>query len=202
VKIFAIHGSPRDKGNTEILLDAFLEGVAEGGLEFEKIKLYELKFSPCIACGECDHLGECVLKDDMTLLYEKYLTSDLLVVATPIFFYSHPAMVQAFFERFQAFWAKKYKLNHSHPYGKNPKGILLSLGATKGKKLFEALVRTFKYVMDAGWGTYSGGLFFRGIDKRGEILDYPEYLEKAKTLGKEVFSLPEEKWSLVRDLSP
>ncbi len=202
MKILAIHGSPRDRGNTELLLEAFIEGVVEKGGQVEKIKLYHLKFSPCIECGECDHLGECVLQDDMTWLYEKYLSSDLLVVSTPIFFYSHTSMVQAFFERFQAFWARKYKLNLPHPQGKNPKGILLSLGATKGKKLFEALVRTFKFVMDAGWGTYSGGLFFRGIDKKGEILNYSEILEKVKHLGKEVVTLPEEKWSLDRSSTP
>ncbi|MEZ0343933.1 MAG: flavodoxin family protein [Caldimicrobium sp.] len=202
MKILAIHGSPRDSGNTELLLNAFIEGLREGKVEIEKIKLYQLKFSPCIECGECDHLGECVLQDDMTWLYDKYLDADFLVVATPIFFYSHTSMVQAFFERFQAFWARKYKLNLPHPYGKTPKGILLSLGATKGKKLFESLVRTFKFVMDAGWGTYAGGLFFRGIDKKGEILNYPEILEKAKTLGKEVATLPEDKWSLDKSSTP
>jgi len=202
VKLLAIHGSPRLKGNTELLLSAFLEGVKEAGGEFELFHLYQLKFMPCIECGECDHLGECVLKDDMQILYEKYLGADLLVVATPIFFYSHTSMVQAFFERFQAFWARKYRLSLPHPLGKNPKGILLSLGATKGKKLFEGLVRTFKFVMDAGWGTYVGGLFLRGIDKKEEILNYPEYLEKARLLGKEVILLPEEKWTLDRNSAP
>jgi len=202
MKILAIHGSPRLKGNTEHLLSSFLEGAKEGGATTELVHLYKLKFMPCIECGECDRLGECVLKDDMHELYARYLEADLLVVVTPIFFYSHTAMVQAFFERFQAFWARKYRLGLPHPLGKNPKGLLLSLGATKGKKLFEGLIRTFKFVMDAGWGTYAGGLFFRGIDKKGEILEHPEYLEKAKTLGKEVVLYPEESWDLERSPTP
>lgn len=202
MKILAIHGSPRRGGNTEILLDAFIEGAKSAGALVEKVSLYEHKFSPCIECGECDHLGECVLRDDMDGLYGKYLESDLLVVATPIFFYSHTSYVQAFFERFQAFWARKYRLGLPHPLAKTPKGILLSLGATKGKKLFEGLVRSFKFVMDAGWGTYAGGLFFREIDKKGDILKHPEALQKALNLGKSVVLSPEENWDLDRSATP
>lgn len=202
MKILAIHGSPRRGGNTEILLDAFIEGAKSAGALVEKVSLYEHKFSPCIECGECDHLGECVLRDDMDGLYGKYLESDLLVVATPIFFYSHTSYVQAFFERFQAFWARKYRLGLPHPLAKTPKGILLSLGATKGKKLFEGLVRSFKFVMDAGWGTYAGGLFFREIDKKGDIRKHPEALQKALNLGKSVVLSPEENWDLDRSATP
>ncbi|MFN4197194.1 MAG: flavodoxin family protein [Caldimicrobium sp.] len=202
MKIFAVHGSPRKGGNSEILLNAFIEGVKEASGKVEKISLYDLNFSPCIACGECEHLGECILNDDMTGLYKKILTSDLIVVATPIFFYSHPAKLQAFFERFQAFWVCKYILNKPHPYKKVPKGILLGLGATKGDKLFEALVRTFKFVMDACWGRYVGGLFFRGIDKRGDILAHEDILNKAKNLGKEVLIKEESAWTLDRSLTP
>lgn len=202
MKILAIHGSPRKGGNTEILLNAFIEGAKSAGALVEKVSLYEQKFSPCIECGECDHLGECVLRDDMDGLYGKYLESDLLVVATPIFFYSHTSYVQAFFERFQAFWARKYRLGLPHPLAKTPKGILLSLGATKGKKLFEGLVRSFKFVMDAGWGTYAGGLFFREIDKKGDILKHPEALQRASNLGKSVVFFPEENWELERSATP
>lgn len=202
MKILAIHGSPRKGGNSEILLDAFIEGAKEADAKIEKISLYELRFSPCIECGECEHLGECILKDDMTKLYPKILEAELLVVSTPIFFYSHPSMLQAFFERFQALWACKYRLNLPHPNHKSPKGILLALGATKGKKLFEALVRTFKFVMDATWGKYVGGLFFRGIDYKGEILKYQDLLERAKNLGKEVVLKEEESWNLDRSSSP
>lgn len=202
MKILALHGSPRKSGNSELLLDAFIQGAKETLSELEKISLYDLSFSPCIACGECEHLGECILRDHMTDLYPKILKADLIVLSTPIFFYSHPSYVQAFFERFQALWACKYKLNLPHPFQKNPKGILLALGATSGKKLFEALVRSFKFVMDACWGKYVGGLFFRGIDKKGEILEHKELLEKAKVLGKEVAIKSEEEWSLDRSSTP
>lgn len=200
--ILAIHGSPRKGGNTDILLRAFTEAIKEAGGQVERISLYELRFSPCIECGECDHLGECILRDDMDKLYEKYLKADVLVLATPIFFYSHTSYVQAFFERFQAFWARKYRLGLPHPYNKNPRGILLALGATKGKKLFEGLIRSFRYVMDAGWGTYVGGLFFREIDKAGDITRHPDALERARRLGIDLLTKPEDEWDLERSLAP
>ncbi|PMP68686.1 MAG: flavodoxin family protein [Thermodesulfobacterium geofontis] len=189
--LLAIHGSPRKNGNTEILLDYFLKGINQEFISFEKIRLSELKYQPCIECGECETKGECVLEDDFKELYYKIFKADFIVVATPIFFYSHTSYVHAFFERFQALWARKYILKLPHPFNKKPKGILLGLGGTKGKKLFECVIRSFKYVLDAVYGIYLGGLFFRGIDKRGEILNYPEYLELARDVGFKLSTLPE-----------
>lgn len=209
--ILAIHGSPRKNGNSEILLDAFIKGISQAKgdrnnfseIKIEKIRLPELNFSPCRECGGCEIKEECVLEDDFkNLLTPKIFLTDLLVVSTPIFFYSHTAYVQAFFERFQAFWARKYVWKLPHPFNKKPKGILFSLGATKGAKLFEGLIRSYKYVLDTIYGNYVGGLFFRSIEKKGEILKFPEYLEKAQNLGREIISLPEKTWSLNRDPCP
>lgn len=190
--LLAIHGSPRKNGNTEVLLDSFLKGVQKSPITYEKIRLSELKYLPCIECGECEVKGECVLEDDLKEIYPKILKADFLVVATPIFFYSHTSYVQAFFERFQAFWARKYILKLPHPFNKNPKGILFSLGATKGKKLFEGLVRSFKYVLDTIYGIYIGGIFVRGVDKKGEILNHPDYLNLVENLGSKLSSFSEE----------
>ncbi len=193
--LLAIHGSPRKNGNTEILLDAFLEGV-KSYLEFEKIRLSELNYKPCLECGKCETEGLCQIQDEFQLIYPKILKADFLVIATSVFFYNHTSYVQAFFERFQVFWVRKYILKLPHPFNKQPKGILLSLGATKGDKLFSATIRSFKYVMDTLYGKYSGGLFFKGIEKKGEILNYPEYLKKAQILGFQIANLPEENWDL------
>jgi multimeric flavodoxin WrbA len=185
MQLLAIHASPRSQGNSEIFLDAFLSTLNHQKIKTEKIKLTELKFSPCVECGGCEKDGTCILKDDLTEVYPKILKANFLVVATPIFFYSHPSFLQAFFERFQAFWVSKYLLK-APPPSQKPKGILLALGATKGKKVFECLVRSFKYVLDTIDGEYIGGIFLRGIDKKGEILKHLEGLEKVKTLGEKL----------------
>ncbi len=190
--LLAIHGSPRKNGNTEILLDSFLEGIKLSKINFEKIRLAELNYQPCIECGECEKTGECILNDDFQEIYKKIIKADFLVIATPVFFYSHTSYVQAFFERFQAFWARKYLLNLPHPFLKKPKGILISVGATKGGKIFESMIRCFKYVLDTIYGIYVGGIFFRKIEKKGEILNYPQYLELAKKIGINLENISEE----------
>uniref|UniRef100_A0A7C4JQ51 Flavodoxin family protein n=1 Tax=Thermodesulfobacterium geofontis TaxID=1295609 RepID=A0A7C4JQ51_9BACT len=95
--LLAIHGSPRKNGNSEILLDYFLKGINQEFISFEKIRLFELNYQPCIECGECETTGECILNDDFKELYKKIWKADFLVVSTPIFFYSHTSYVQAFF---------------------------------------------------------------------------------------------------------
>lgn len=191
--LLAFHGSPRSQGNSEILLDQFLEGVKSRGIIFEKIRLYELYFKPCIECDACETEGFCILEDDMTRLYPKILEADFLVLSAPIFFYTLPSYVKAFFERFQVFWVQKNLLGRAFTK-KKTKGILFCVGATRGKKLFECAVRSFKYVLDTIEGVYIGGVFIRNVDRKGEILKHSSVLETVKMLGQslDMFSRTEE----------
>ena len=110
LQILALHGSPRKNGNSEILLDFFLNtlnSLANFPLSIHKYRIYELKILPCLACGECERTKKCKLKDDFSLFHELLPQIDFLVLSTPIYFYNHPSLVQAFFERFQYFWVKK-----------------------------------------------------------------------------------------------
>ncbi len=191
--ILAFCGSPRKNGNSDILLSEFLKVISSGSKTFpdkkiswERFNLYDLNFSPCLECGKCEKSGICVLKDDFFFLEEKILKADFVVVATPIFFYTHTSRTQAFFERFQIFWVRRYLLNMPHPYGKSPKGILISVAATKGEKLFESTIRSFKYVMKTIYGEYYKGLFFKKVERKGEILKFAQYLKETENLAKQL----------------
>lgn len=85
VKILGISGSPRRHGNTETLLDSFLEGAKAAGASVEKVVLKEINYSPCRGCNACHKTGECIVKDDAPGLYEKILAADCLAVASPIY---------------------------------------------------------------------------------------------------------------------
>src|SRR3989338_3003385 len=87
MKVLALSGSPRKKGNTETLLHAVLKGVEAAGGEVELFRLYDLRIQPCIGCGGCDKTGECVLEDDMQELYPKILAAQRVILASPIYFY-------------------------------------------------------------------------------------------------------------------
>ena len=203
MKILAFQGSPRLGGNTDLLLEAFLEGAREAGAEAEKINLYRLNFKPCLECGECDQTGECVIPDDLKDVYPRMDAADVLVVASPIFFYNVTAYTQALIERSQARWVAKYVLKKALPPGQEKRGIFLSLGATKGKRLFEGVQRVVRYFFDALYARYEGGLFYRGIEKKGAIREHPSALKEAYELGLSVGrGAPPEEWPLVRDPSP
>lgn len=182
MKVLLFMGSPRFGGNTDLLSDAFIRGCEEAGASPEKIFLAAKRITPCIECGHCEKEGACALKDDMTEIYQKINESQVIVLATPIFFYNLSSWCQALIERSQAMWVKKYILKHTFE-SDIKKGILIAVGATKGKKLFDGVTLVTKYFFDAISARFTATLLIRGIEKKGEILKQPEYLESARLLG-------------------
>ncbi|HIC92362.1 MAG TPA: flavodoxin family protein [Syntrophaceae bacterium] len=184
MKVLGISGSPRRMGNSELLLDECLKGAESRGAELEKIILADLKITPCLELNVCYDKGECPIKDDMKGLYPKLLEADYVVVSSPIFFYTVTAFTKAFIDRCQALWATKYILKQIPIGGKKRKGIFISVGATRGRRLFEGVKLTMKYFFDAIDAEYSGELLIRGIEKKGEIKKHPTALKDAFMLGK------------------
>ena len=186
MKVLVFLGSPRKKGNSEILTEAVFEGVRMAGGTPEIIRLCDLKISPCISCGGCDKTGKCVVEDDMTPLYDKILAADKIIVASPIFFYGITAQTKAFIDRSQALWNRKRLLHEKGEWQDNPerKGFFVSVAATRGAKIFDGAVLTMKYGFDAMGISYGGNFLVSGPDKRGDMKKYEQMLEKAKEAGK------------------
>lgn len=99
MKVLAISGSPRFGGNSDVLCDRFLEGAEEAGHETKKIQLGRKKLSPCLGCEACSKTGKCVQKDDMEEILEELITADVIVLATPVYFYSMDAQMKMFIDR-------------------------------------------------------------------------------------------------------
>jgi len=179
-------GSPRKKGNTEALTEALLEGVRQEGGVPEIIRLCDLKISPCISCGGCDKKGKCVVEDDMTPLYEKIISTDKIILASPIFFYGITAQAKAFIDRTQALWNRKRLLQKKGTWVENParKGFFISVAATKGANVFTGAVLTMKYGYDAMDMEYAGEFLVSGPDKRGDMAKYEKKLAEAKEAGR------------------
>jgi multimeric flavodoxin WrbA len=186
MKVLAIMASPRIKGNSDILLDEAIKGAQSAGSVVEKIVLDKLKITPCKEIYHCLEDGTCPLRDDMTALYDKILTADAIIIATPIFFYTVSAQLMAFISRCQAFWSRKYVLKNLDIPVK--RGGFICVGATKGIRLFEGPKLTMKYFFQAINAEYKEELLIRGVDKKGEINDHPEYLTAAYELGKKLVS--------------
>ena len=185
MKVLGIMGSPRIKGNTDLLLDEALKGAQSQGAEVEKLTVSNLKIAPCREIYACLNDGNCVIKDDMADIYPRISSADAVIVASPIFFYTVSAQIMALISRCQAFWARKYVLKMDIPL---KKGAFIAVGATKGAKLFDGPKLTVKYFFQAINAEYKEELLVRGVDKKGEIKDHPTALADAYELGKRLVS--------------
>ncbi|MBE6380374.1 MAG: flavodoxin family protein [Lentisphaerae bacterium] len=97
-KILVIASSPRRNGNSEILCDAFIAGAAAAGNQVEKVTLAGKKINFCSACYAC-HTGTCVFQDDAPAVIQKMLEADVIVLATPVYFYTMCAQLKALIDR-------------------------------------------------------------------------------------------------------
>ena len=182
MKVLGIMGSPRIKGNTDLLLDQALQGAQSQQVEVEKIIVDKLKIAPCREYYGCLRDGNCVIRDDMDDIYPKLLEADGIIVASPMFFYGITAQLKALIDRCQATWVRKYIL-HNLPDSVR-KGVFIGVGATRGKHLFDGSILTVKYFFQAINVEYVDELLVRSVDKRGEIKEHPAVLSDAFELGK------------------
>jgi multimeric flavodoxin WrbA len=185
MKILAIAGSPRRRGNTDALLDQAITGARSVGAEVEHVILSQLQIAPCIECNGCFETGRCVVQDDYQPLYDKTLEADGIMLASPIFFMNVSAHTKAFVDRFQCLWALKYVLKLAVPLppgGERRRAIFLSTAGWHKTQFDCALsvVRAFLATIDA---KLVGKLCINAIDDKGEVTEHPEMLEKARTLG-------------------
>jgi len=184
MKLLAIYGSPRENGNSDILLSEALKGVNDCGIQYEKIFVRNLDIKYCRGCRVCDTIGLCIISDEMKNLYEKLESFDRIIVSSPIYFYGVSAQLKTIIDRSQCYWARKYLLKNEIS-GKRL-GAFIAVGATKGEKLFDGARLTIKYFFDAYNFEYFDELFVRNVDKKGEIFSNTEALESAYQLGKKI----------------
>jgi multimeric flavodoxin WrbA len=188
--ILAIYGSPRRKGNTATLLESSVRGARDAGAQVDEITLRDLKMSPCLEIYGCKKTGRCVIRDDFQQVHDQLMACDGLMLASPIFFYTVSAHTKILMDRCQSLWVKKYWIDKT-PYGQweaKRKGLFISVGATKGKKLFDGPLLTVRYFFDVLDMELWHSLLHRGLDFEGDILSHPEYLENAYETGKALVS--------------
>lgn len=186
MKVLGIMGSPRRQSNTEILLDRALEGSREMGAEVEKLAVSELKVRPCLEIYACLKDGRCAIKDDMQRVYDKLLEADHIAFASPIFFYGLTSQAKAIVDRCQALWVRRHVLNMDEGDERTRRGIFISVGATRGERLFDGVVLTVKYFFDAIGVRYAGDLLVRGVDGEAHIREHATALEDALSLGRQL----------------
>lgn len=176
-KVLILSGSPRKNGNSELLCDEFARGATEAGHEVEKIRVTEKGIHPCIACYHCrDNGGACVFKDDMADLLQKMIDADVLVLASPVYFYSIDAQLKAVIDRTVARWLEV----------KNKEFYYIVTMADENPASADTTLACFRGYADCVEGAVEKGVIIGGgAYEKGEIKGHPA-MAQAYQMGKEI----------------
>ena len=176
-KVLILSGSPRQGGNSDLLCDEFLRGAQEAGHKVEKIRVASKKVAPCSGCYYCrDHQGACVHKDDMAEILQKMIDADVLVLASPVYFYSIDAQLKAVIDRTVARWLEV----------KNKEFYYIATMADEATSSADRTIECFRGYADCVEGAVEKGIIFgNGVYERGAIKGTPA-MQKAYEMGKRV----------------
>lgn len=163
--ILGLQGSPRRNGNTSHLMSLCMAEGERAGALTHTVEIDKRHILPCKEYLVCDKKGYCPIDDDMKHeIYALIRRADVIISASPVFFYNVTAQLKALMDRCQTFWARKYRLKLRDPGARMRRGAMLSVAATKGKALFDAVELTTQYFFDAVDAKYEGSLTYRGIE--------------------------------------
>lgn len=176
-KVLILSGSPRKGGNSDLLCDEFMKGALESGNEVEKIRVGEKKIGYCRACYYCrDNGGKCVIKDDMAEIIEKMIAADVLVLASPVYFYSIDAQLKALIDRTVARWTEI----------KNKEFYYIATAADSEDESMERTIECMRGYADCVEGAAEKGVIYGGgFYESGEVRNSPVMI-KAYEMGKSV----------------
>jgi len=176
-KVLIISGSPRKSGNSDLLCDEFMRGAAEAGNEVEKIRVAEKKIGFCSACYYCRQSGGvCAKKDDMADILQKMIDADVIVLASPVYFYSIDAQMKALIDRTLARWTEV----------KNKEFYYIVTCADMDKASQETTLACFRGYADCVEGAEEKGVIYgTGVYKPGEVKENPVYKE-AYEMGRSI----------------
>ena len=186
MKLLVVLGSPRRGGNSETVARRVADAVVESGGSVDYIRLNELSIRPCQGCGGCEKNGSCVIKDDMTGVYQAVDEADRILLVSPVYFYSLSAQCKIFGDRLQARWSRKYVLKERFRENEGRKGYLISTSATVGSKIFDCSILTARYIFDAIDLEYGGEILVKGVDERKAIQQKQDELERAASFGRDM----------------
>ena len=190
-KILVVLGGGRPNGNTKQLADAFIKGAAEAGHQTELISLNKLRVNGCTGCNACRYGKPCVQKDDFNSLIPKIKEADLIVFASPLYFWTISSKIKAFIERFYCMAEKD-----EHPplgrYEKYPVRdcALLMTSADNFFWTFEQAVSYYQFTLVNYIGFHDKGMLLAGrcgdTDGKPQI-SQTDYLEQAFAFGRCIY---------------
>jgi multimeric flavodoxin WrbA len=177
MNILILSGSPRKGGNTDLLVEAFVKGASQKH-HVEVVSVHDYKVNPCMGCNACfkNETHACVQKDDMPLIYEKMAIADMLVIASPVYFYSICAQLKALIDRTVVVY----------PNLTNKKFYFILTMADTNRKMFEGSLAALRGFLECYEGSKECGMVCAsGVYEKGTVKD-KKFMAAARKLGAKV----------------
>ena len=177
MKIVVLTGSPRRNGNSAYLAEQFIKGARESGHDIYRYDCAFRQVEPCRACNRCGMDGPCVIKDDFDELRPRLVEADMVVFATPMYYFGMSAQMKRVIDRF-------YAINGQIKGASKMAAFLMTYADTSAKEAEPMLVH-YRTLMDyLGWKSV-GEVVAAGVWTAGSVRN-TEYGEQAYQLGKNV----------------
>ena len=175
MKIVILQGSPNIKGSTNLLVESFSKGAKESNNEVIRFDICKMNINNCTGCVSCGYEGPCIFKDDNEIIKNEILSSDMIVFATPLYYYGFTAQIKKVIDRFCSY--------NSSLHAKKLKSCLLAVAWNSDDWTFEALETHYKTLVR-----------YNRFENKGMILGYgcgttsmtnnSKYIKEAYELGK------------------
>lgn len=175
--VLVISASLRKGGNSEALADAFIKGAEESGNNVEKEALYDKTIGFCKGCLACQKTQRCVIHDDADIIAQKMMKADVIVFATPVYYYEMSGQMKTILDRANPIYTSDYAFRDI---------FLLAAAADEDEYAVEGAVKGI-----SGWiecfpkSRLAGTVFAGGVDRIGAIKGH-KALDKAYEIGKSV----------------
>lgn len=176
--VLILSSSPRKGGNSDLLCDRFADGAREAGNYIEKINLFEQKIGYCLGCGACSERGRpCPQKDDAALIIQKMIKADVIVLATPVYFYTMSAQMKTLIDRACARYTEI----------RDKEFYFIVTAADTSREAMERTLEGFRGFTDCCLPNPKemGVIYGTGAWKKGDIKKRPA-MEEAYRMGKNV----------------
>lgn len=177
MNILVLSGSPRKGGNTDLLVEAFVKGASQKH-HVEVVSVRDYKVNPCMGCNACfvSKDNTCVQKDDMALIYEKMAHANMLVIASPVYFYGLSAQLKAVIDRCHNPIRDTFHIT---------KTAILPVGAATLPELFDSILAQYQLCLNFFKLEDAGRVLVRGAKDKGDIKN-TNALNEAFELGQQI----------------
>ena len=173
-RIVVLVGSMRKGGNTDLLAQSFADGASKNNI-VELVSVADYNINPCVGCNSCftREGNQCFQNDDMPAIYDKLRNADIVVVASPVYFYGISAQLKAVIDRLHTPMRNEFRIK---------KLALLLVGAATLPELFDPIKLQYQLILNFFHLEDAGMILVRGVKDKGDIKK-TEALKEAYTLG-------------------